>query len=322
MNKNLPALSIIIVNYRGWKPLGRLLAALEEINETDLFLEIIVVDNCSNDGKWETFTNEFKKPIFVKNSGNHGFAHGCNTGAKNATSPLLLFLNPDTLPTPKALTKLVTAYHKLDFAILSCRQSLIGIYKPLIFPKLSTLTGLQRSVYRLLNKEEIAVKSCDTHGIARPDFVIGSIVLVSRKWYDKIGGWDERFWMYSEDDDFSKQVSDSGGKIGFLCNTYIEHVHGGTSRINVETEALTKTEVMISKHVYVSKHFSVPDAFFAHKLLIISNLILVVSLGTVGLPLFFIPKMRVQTLIMIRLISYYVKAIARRTWRSERSILG
>lgn len=322
MNKNRPALSIIIVNYRGWKPLGRLLAALEEINETDLFLETIVVDNCSDDGKWEAFTKEFTKPIFIKNSGNHGFAHGCNTGAKNATSPLLLFLNPDTLPTLKALTALVAAYHKSDFAILSCRQSLKGIYKPLIFPKLSTLTGLQRSVYRLLNKEEIAAKSCDTHGIARPDFVIGSIVLVSRKWYDKIGGWDERFWMYSEDDDFSKQISDSGGRIGFLCNTYIEHIHGGTSRINVETEALTKTEVMISKHVYVSKHFSVVDAFFSHKLLIISNLILVVFLGIVGLPLFFIPKMRVQTLIMVRLISYYVKAIARRTWRSERSILG
>ncbi|MDP5120751.1 MAG: glycosyltransferase family 2 protein [Spirosomaceae bacterium] len=317
-----PTLSIIIVNYRGWKPLGRLLAALESIDKADLSLETIVVDNCSNDGKWEAFTQEFTRPKFIKNSGNHGFAHGCNTGAKNATSPLLLFLNPDTLPTIEALNELVTAYHKSDFAILSCRQSLKGNYKPLIFPKLSTLTGLQRSVYRLLNKEEIAAKSCDENGIARPDFVIGSIVMVSRVWYDKIGGWDERFWMYSEDDDFSKRVSDSGGKIGFLCNTYIEHVHGGTSRINVETEALTKTEVMISKHVYVAKHFTAITALISHKLLIINNLLSALFLGILGIPLFFIPKARVQTLIMVRLISYYVKAIARGTWRSERSILG
>lgn len=322
MNKILPQLSIIIVNYRGWQPLGRLLAALEQIDQEDLYLETVVVDNCSDDGKWEAFTQQFTKPIFIKNSGNHGFAHGCNVGAKNATSSLLLFLNPDTLPTLKALNELATAYHKSDFAILSCRQSLKGEYKPLIFPKLSTLTGLQRSIYRLLNKEEIAAKSCGENGIARPDFVIGSIVMVSRKWYDKISGWDERFWMYSEDDDFSKRIHDLGGKIGFLCNTYIEHVHGGTSRINVKTEALTKTEVMISKHVYVEKHFSRINAFFAHKFLIINNLLSAILLGIVGIPFFIIPKLRVQTLIMIRLIAYYVKAIFRKTWRSERSILG
>jgi GT2 family glycosyltransferase len=317
-----PNLSIIIVNYRGWQPLSRLLIALEDIEKQDLHLEIIVVDNCSNDGKWESFTEKFKKPVFIKNSGNHGFAHGCNVGAKNATSSLLLFLNPDTLPTLKALNELVMAYHKLDFAILSCRQSLGGEYKPLTFPKLSTLTGLQRSFYRLVNKREIAEKNCDGNGIARPDFVIGSIVMVSREWYDKIGGWDERFWMYSEDDDFSKRVHDSGGKIGLLCNTYIEHVHGGASRINVQTEALTKTEVMISKHVYVEKHFSKTSALIAHKLLIFNNLLSAIVLGIIGIPLFFILKMRVQTLIMARLIAYYVKAILRRTWRSERSILG
>lgn len=318
----LPTLSIIIVNYRGWKPLGRLLAALENIDKADLQLETIVVDNCSNDGEWESFKQQFAKPIFVKNSGNHGFAHGCNVGASKATSPLLLFLNPDTLPTLKALNQLVNTYQKLDFAILSCRQSLKGKYKPLIFPKLGTLTGLQRSIYRVVNKEEIAAKSCDKNGIARPDFVIGSIVMVSRAWYDKIGGWDERFWMYSEDDDFSKRVHDSGGKIGLLCGTYIEHVHGGTSRINVETEALTKTEVMISKHVYVAKHFSKTSAFFAHKFLIFNNLVSAIVLGAIGIPFFFIPKVRVQILIMIRLITYYLKAILRRTWRSERSVLG
>ncbi len=322
MNKHLPDFSIIIVNYRGWKPLGRLLTALENMDNAVLSFETIVVDNCSNDGQWGTFTQEFKQPIFIKNSGNHGFAHGCNVGAKNATSPLFLFLNPDTLPTLKALNELVTAYHKSNFAILSCRQSLKGEYKPLIFPKLGTLTGFQRSVYRLVHKKELSLKNCDEYGVARPDFVIGSVVLVSREWYDNVGGWDERFWMYSEDDDFSKRVHDLGGKIGFLCQTYIEHVHGGTSRINVATEALTKTEVMISKHVYVAKHFSAIEAILAHNLLIFNNLLAKLLLGIVGVPFFFIPKVRVQTLIMIKLISYYLKAVFRGTWRSERSVLG
>lgn len=317
-----PTFSIIIVNYRGWKPLGRLLTALGNMDETVLRFETIVVDNCSNDGQWETFTQEFKQPIFIKNSGNHGFAHGCNTGAKQATSPLLLFLNPDTLPTQEALVELVTAYKRLDFAILSCRQSLKAKYKPLIFPKLGTLTGLQRSVYRLLNKKNLSSKNCDEIGVARPDSVSGSIVLVSRAWYDNVEGWDERFWMYFEDDDFSKRVHDLGGKIGFLCQTYIEHAHGGTSRINVATEALTKTEVMISEHVYVAKHFSFIKAFLAHNLLIFNNLLAKSFFGIVGIPFFFIPKARVQTLIMIKLVGYYFKAIFRRTWRSERSVLG
>jgi Predicted glycosyltransferases len=70
--------------------------------------------------------------------------------------------------------------------------------------------------------------------------------MIKHETFDKLGGFDEDFWMYSEDVDLCRRIRNAGGEIAFCSNITIEHNHGGSSRVNLKTTSLTKTEVHIS----------------------------------------------------------------------------
>ena len=78
------SISIIIVNYKSWNKLRQCLEAINTINDIDFELETIVVDNASNDGQLDSYKTNFPNCIFIENTGNNGFANGCNLGAKKA----------------------------------------------------------------------------------------------------------------------------------------------------------------------------------------------------------------------------------------------
>jgi hypothetical protein len=136
----------------------------------------------------------------------------------------------------------------------------------------------------------------------------------------KLGGFDEDFWMYFEDVDLCKRIRNINGKIA-LCNIVtIEHNHGGSSRINNKTAALTKTEVHISRHVYISKNKTGLGKLFIQTFLVINNLISGGIIALLGFVFFFIPKLFARTLIFLRLISYYTGSLFRLSWVSPRSV--
>ena len=89
------SLSIIIVNYRSWK---RLDACLKSITLRSMDnIEVIVVDNKSNDDHAQAFIAAHPQVKFILQDINGGFAQACNRGAKEAKGEWLLFLNPDTI---------------------------------------------------------------------------------------------------------------------------------------------------------------------------------------------------------------------------------
>ncbi|MDT7833083.1 glycosyltransferase family 2 protein [Flavobacteriaceae bacterium S356] len=316
--------SIIIVNYKSWRHLKNCLEAFKTIQSEVFSFEIIVVDNHSNDGMLDTFSLAFPNVNFKVNIGNNGFANGCNFGAKHAQGEYLFFLNPDTIANEDAIHKL------LDFArlhhtvgIVSCHQkNHNGSYEKTerLFPSLFTLFGLTRAIYKKGNQQKIQ-KQYDKHAsMIYPDWVSGSVVFMSRKWFDQIQGWNEDYWMYYEDVDICKRVQEANGKIALLQDVEIIHNHGGASRINVKTASITKTEVLISKHVYINNHFKGIDRFLSQLLLVLSNIIFKTVLGIVGLIFFFIPKLRLILNIYLKLVKYYIKALFKGTWLSKRSL--
>ena len=116
-------ISIIIVNYKSWKVLRNCLNSISQINIDGVEIETIVVDNASNDGKLTDFKNDFPNINFIENSGNNGFANGCNLGANNAKGNYLLFLNPDTVLNKVALSKMLNYYQQnKNCGIVSCLQ--------------------------------------------------------------------------------------------------------------------------------------------------------------------------------------------------------
>lgn len=317
-------ISIIIVNYRGWKALGECLESINSIISKTFSLEVIIVDNFSNDGQLQIFKQKYFNFTIVENSGNNGFSNGCNFGASIASGNHLFFLNPDTKLTFEALeTLLKTAVTHPTIGILSCLQineNNVFYKQNNLFPALGRFFGISRSLFRKFNKKNLTKRFNNDKELFYPDWVTGAVIFISRDWFNKIQGWNEDYWLYLEDVDICKKVTQLGGKVAVTRKAIIFHQHGGASRLNVKTKALTKTEVIISKHVYISNQFSKVKQLYLHSLLILTVLIEKIILSFFSLFLFFIPKLKVNPLMLKNLLVYYSNAIQRHTWISPRAM--
>ena len=213
-------LSVIIVNYHGWNKLRECLDALAS-NESKKFVsEVIIVDNNSNDGIIDTFSTDYPGFRFIRNNINGGFANGCNMGAGEASGRYLLFLNPDTVAEGDVITALLEKANSNqgDF-ILSCRQT-DEIGKESIacgqFIAPGRLTGPGRALNNLIRRISIRDKGQIGQNPLRPDWVSGSVIMISMDFFHRLGGFDEDFWMYFEDMDLCRRARNHGGEILYL----------------------------------------------------------------------------------------------------------
>ena len=316
-------ISIIIVNYRGWKRLSQCLDSLRDIDDNRFSFEVVIVDNNSDDGIIDEFRKLYAKFTFIANTGNLGFANGCNLGAEKCNGSYFLFLNPDTIISGDALFGLLEEVSVRGlFSIVSGHQiredgSEERPYGR--FPSPGTLTGWMRAVNKIVRITR-QMPFPRTEKYIFPDWVSGSVVMISRESFNALGGWDEDFWMYFEDVDLCRRAAERGGEIVLLTTVCIEHNHGGASRINRHITALTKTEVNISRHVYISKHEKGIKGFCMHLFLLVNNLLIGFVPAIIGIVLFFITGLFVRSQIYLRLVSYYLNSLRRGTWLSQRSV--
>lgn len=316
--------SIIIVNYRSWKPLQNCLESLLLIAKSEINFEVIIVDNFSNDGKLDLYQNKFKDFIFIKNSINSGFASGCNLGTKEAKGNYFLFLNPDTIISNDTLKVLYTTYkNHSNIGILSCLQvDKKGRFynQKNIFPSLVQIFGTSRFFHRKIIKKRIETISNVKEELFYPDWVTGAVTFMSKDWFKRVNGWNEDYWLYFEDVEICRKITQKNGKIAVTRNTIVLHEHGGSSRHDFETEHSSKTEVIISKHVYINNNFNLLSKTLAHTLLIIFILIEKLFLSLLSLFLFSSLKLRTNRYILKNLCSYYFNALKNKTWISKRAV--
>lgn len=318
-------ISIIIVNFKSWKALGELLDSIACVKNNRFLSEVIVIDNRSDDGVLDTFKTKFPKIIFKENTGNNGFANGCNFGAKISTGNFLFFLNPDTIINEDAIFELwQTAISNPNYGIITCTQvdEYGNKYKEnRFFPALNTLFGTFRFLNNFFNKKKLNSEFSLEKKIIFPNWATGAVILMDKAWYKKINGWNEKYWLYFEDVDICRRIITAGGKVALIKSTSILHKHGGASRINIKTKALTKTEVLISQHVYFNIHFDGINLYLIQFLLLFSHFLVKSILAFFGLIFFFIPKLYVNVIIFKNLFIYYFSAIINKTWISPRSTL-
>lgn len=316
-------ISSVIVNYRSW---GKLRACLDSLlcnSLTNAELEVIVVDNCSNDGEMDAFVEQYPSVNFILNNGNFGFSNGCNTGANEANGDYLFFINPDTEVPKDTVEQLLSAMLTLPPYSIVATQKLSESRKyervERFFPRWYTMTGLGKSFHRLLNKKRIAKDFAKNKTIVYPEWVSGSVIFIRHIDFKQLGGWNEQFWMYSEDVDLCKRASIKGGKIALLQNVEIIHNHGGSSRINPVTTALTKCEVYISRHVYFSEYTQGMSCYVIQTLFVIKSLLEVTLIAFFSLLAIKHPKAMMTRLLFSNLIRYYIGVTLNQTWLSPRS---
>jgi GT2 family glycosyltransferase len=250
------SLSIIIVNYRSWK---RLSACLHSIDKQGLDnLEVIVVDNFSNDGEGESFATQFPNVKWNMQNTNGGFAQACNKGAADASGNWLLFLNPDTILNAPVLNPLLEkAEQETDWKLIGIRQlndAGKDTHPHGVFLKWWNVWPPFRSLERFIKGREFSTQFLSTAPVTFPDLISGAFVLIRKNDFEELGGWDEKFWMYYEDMDLSKRAADKGWKRVMYNELTCVHSHGGSSRINHEIKALTKSTVIKSAYLYINKY--------------------------------------------------------------------
>ena len=265
-------LSIIIVNYRSWVPLGKCLDSI--LNQKKLKAKILVLDNNSDDNIFNDFKKKYNSVEWFKNDENLGFAKACNIGSKKVNSKWILFLNPDTLIPENCFENLANKVKDSENEIISIKQlneKGIDTHAYGMFLNLYSLNGIFRFIYRLvygLSKKANSAKLSFS-----PDWISGSFMLIKRKDFIRIGGWDENFWMYYEDMDICRRAKKYGISTKFYNDLYCYHFHGKSSRINLETKIKSKSQVIKSSFIFIKKHYHGLHGIALYFLLLLSILI-------------------------------------------------
>jgi len=285
--------------------------------------EIIVVDNDSQDGSLEPFSQNYSHIAFIKNSGNNGFANGCNLGANNARGKFFLFLNPDTVLTNGTAidSMLEFANKNSNIGITSCRrinpkgnpEREMAFFNPWL------IISWIRIIYKLTNNRKIENKFPKKDDVWYPDWVSGSVVLIRANLFYRVDKWNQKsFWMYYEDVDLCRKVKEQNKNIAILRNVELQHAHGGSSRRDPKTTSITKSEVVTSSHVYIQLHTTGLNKFALHSVIILNTLLSQLLRVAFTCLLFWTTPFKTNILVLISTLKYYMTALVSGTWKSKR----
>ena len=252
-------LSIIIVNYNVKCFLElciiSVIAACKNIQA-----EIIVVDNYSTDGSKLFFNNRFKDVQFIWLQQNLGFAKANNIGLTAASGSTILFLNPDTILPEDCLEQCLRFFHSKDKAgalgikMIDGSGSFLKESKrgfPSLFTsfcKLSGLIALFPSSKIFANYYLGQLPENENHEVA---ILSGAFMMVSKKVLDKLGGFDETFFMYAEDIDLSYRIRKAGYLNYYFAESTILHFKGESTKKETLQYIQTFYGAMI---LFVKKH--------------------------------------------------------------------
>jgi GT2 family glycosyltransferase len=237
--------------------------------------EVILIDNASKDGTAAAVRAAFPTVRLIESPTNLGFAGGNNRAMVEATGRYLLLLNTDAFVEPGAIAAMV-AY--LDG---HPKTAAVG-------PRLHNGDGsLQQSCYRFptpghawaQNLWLAGLFGADhplgdfsrwPHDTARSvDWVIGACVMVRRSVYDRVGGFDERFFMYSEETDWQRRMRTAGWDVAFTPAARVTHLGGGSATPN---KPAVDRHFWESLDRYVRKHHGFGGLFLFHMAMVVGGL--------------------------------------------------
>ncbi len=254
-------LSIIIVNYNVKEFLQNLIHSIEKAS-TNLTKEIIIIDNASDDGSVDFIKEKFPQIKLIANQTNLGFGKANNIGLKQATGKYILLINPDTLVAEDTFEKMIQFFESNkniglagckilnpDGTLqLACRRSFPGPWTS--FTKVTGLSNLfpNSKIFARYNLTYL-----DENKSYEVDAISGSFMMMRKEVYEKVGGFDEQFFMYGEDLDLCYRIQKAGYKVFYVHSTQIIHYKGESTK----RSSIDETKVFYSAmHLFVKKHLS------------------------------------------------------------------
>jgi N-acetylglucosaminyl-diphospho-decaprenol L-rhamnosyltransferase len=228
----VPEVSTIVVTYNA---LPWVEQALESVSGT----ELVVVDHGSTDGTLELVRERFPEAVVVEQA-NLGFGAGNNAGMRVASGRWYLLLNSDAWLQPGALEALIAfAEEHPDAAVVGPRllnpdgtlqRSVRGF--PTVWRIATEYLFLRKLAPRSRLFNAFYAGGFDHDAACEAEFLMGSALLVRAEAVEAVGGFDERYFMFSEETDWCYRFREAGWKVWFFPGAEAVHVGGATTKQN------------------------------------------------------------------------------------------
>lgn len=241
----------VIVN---WRLKEETCACLQSLDDLDFPCQVIVVDNGSKDGSADYIRERFPGVELLELPSNLGFAAACNKvirqAVENNRCEFVFILNNDAVVHPQALRELIRAADAHPEA---------GIFSPKIYylgeDRIIWYAGARRR-WGVLAAADTGRGNLD-HGqfneLRQVDYIFGAGMLIRKSVFEKIGLFDEKFFLYLEDLDFCLRAQKAGFTLFFVPQAHVWHkVSASTSNDNV----IRRYNMVKSTVHFLKKHTS------------------------------------------------------------------
>lgn len=244
--------SIIIVNYNTCKLTVKCIDSICE-KTIGISYEIIMVDNASTDKSVECIKKAYPFIKIIENKENLGFGKANNLGVEMADGKYIFLLNSDTILLNNA-PKLFFDFCELN----NLRKVVVGselyntsneiIHSYNRFPTM--LSVLFEPVLRRYKSRTIQAEYP-----INVDYVTGADLFMQKKLFQDIGGFDKNIFLYYEETDLQKRMSEIGVERLIINTPRIVHLVGGSNERENKV-SLTEIFSIQSQHYYFKKHYN------------------------------------------------------------------
>lgn len=240
-------------------------------------IEVIIVDNGSEDESAEMIESKYKWVTLIKSKVNTGYSKGNNIGIKKAKSPIILLLNSDVYVEQESLYNALEYFKnpncdvlgpKLAFSDNSFQPSAGNLPTPFnticwilgisLVPVIREFTSPFHPNYPGFFKKVYPV-----------GWVSGAFFMVRKEVLNKVGGLDEKIFMYLEEVELCKRIKSSGYKIWYVPTIQVTHLHGASSKFDPQMAFVRELKGL---KYYFHKYYS--GSYLLVKFFLILGLIL------------------------------------------------
>lgn len=251
----IPDVTVSIVNHRNRDEVLACLASILETPSQKLSIEIVVLDNASDDGSVEAIREAFPQVRVIAQTHRAGFGANHNRVIASTQSRYVFVLNDDTQVGAEALEALV------EYLDAHPRVAVAGpkILRPgdAQLPSAWRFPSPARCAVFALTFGTVGIVQSGGSVSRRVDWVSGSAMMVRRSALEEVGPFDDQIYMYMEETDLCRRLVDTGHEIHYVPGTAIFHEGWGSTGSIPERRT---NELWRSRRYYWSKHHSVGGA--------------------------------------------------------------